>query len=604
MNMDVRRTLKSRPRWFAGFACVLLGGTAAFAGDVPSWYRSNTPSADTSARTGGTTGIDRGANQRPAARPQTGQPQKANPTGVSAVKKGPQIAAPGFDWTRFNPSPDTRTVYVSSSQGNDSNDGLSPSRPVRTIERAKQIVRHGYPDWVLLKRGDTFNTGLGAWRKGGRSAAEPLIISTYGDGARPLLKPTGAAISVTGSGGTPSSLDNIAIIGLNFYAESRDPNSPRFAGAGGDSGFYWVWRGRNILVEDCVFSFFKNGVMLTGVDAGVQNFRLRGCVITDSYNTSGHSQGIYATNVHGLLVEGCVFDHNGWNTQVSGGQPTIYNHNLYIDDVSNWGETTDVTVRGNIIANAASHGCQLRPGGEISGNVFVSNSLGMFVGLAPSAIRNNVLLEPKDISSSLRRGYGIDVLQCEDAIVENNIVAHKPSNVGTGSAIRITTSNDMTVPSYDVTVRNNIVFNWNGPLLETTTDRFDRAVITNNDFQTWNYSSYCVQLSSLVEAPRILDLSNNRYYSASSTGNWFRVSDSRNYDYNGWRQATGESGSVATRVQYADPHRTIGTYHASLGRNATTAAFLANARQQSRLHWRPEYTANRVINYIRAGFAD
>src|SRR5690606_16339245 len=59
-------------------------------------------------------------------------------------------------WTVVEPSVDTRTIYVSSSAGDDSNDGLSAATAKRTIHAAKSLLRDGSPDWLLLKRGDTF----------------------------------------------------------------------------------------------------------------------------------------------------------------------------------------------------------------------------------------------------------------------------------------------------------------------------------------------------------------------------------------------------------------------------------------------------------------
>jgi len=46
----------------------------------------------------------------------------------------------------------------------------------------------------------------------------------------------------------------------------------------------------------------------------------------------------------------------------------------------------------------------------------------------------------------------------------------------------------------------------------------------------------------------------------------------------------------------------LGSYHGSLGGEPTLEAFLIAARQQNRLNWRPELTANAVQSYIRAGF--
>ncbi|WP_016954386.1 right-handed parallel beta-helix repeat-containing protein [Catenovulum agarivorans] len=51
-------------------------------------------------------------------------------------------------------------IYVSSSLGNDTNDGLEPNKPVRTLNRAKEICQSNLskPGFaILLRGGDTFN---------------------------------------------------------------------------------------------------------------------------------------------------------------------------------------------------------------------------------------------------------------------------------------------------------------------------------------------------------------------------------------------------------------------------------------------------------------
>jgi hypothetical protein len=40
----------------------------------------------------------------------------------------------------------------------------------------------------------------------------------------------------------------------------------------------------------------------------------------------------------------------------------------------------------------------------------------------------------------------------------------------------------------------------------------------------------------------------------------------------------------------------------SLGRTGTLVAFVTEARKQSRANWRPEFTADAVNTYVRAGY--
>jgi hypothetical protein len=106
-------------------------------------------------------------------------------------------------WTVFAPSTDTRIHYVSSTEGDDGTatwygpaspevgaDPFAPTgvvRPYRTVAAASNAARDGYPDWVLLKRGDTWYETLRL--RNGRADAEPSVVCSYGPGCeRPTLK--------------------------------------------------------------------------------------------------------------------------------------------------------------------------------------------------------------------------------------------------------------------------------------------------------------------------------------------------------------------------------------------------------------------------------
>ena len=73
--------------------------------------------------------------------------------------------------------------YVSSSSGNDQNDGRSPQKPLKNIDRAQDKVKPG--DYVLLKRGDQWNTRL-IIRKSG-SKGRYITYASYGGGAKPIV---------------------------------------------------------------------------------------------------------------------------------------------------------------------------------------------------------------------------------------------------------------------------------------------------------------------------------------------------------------------------------------------------------------------------------
>ena len=156
-------------------------------------------------------------------------------------------------WTVFKGSPGTGTcgnsssnytgtcvVYVANA-GNDATCSAqplpvtsTPTHPCATPAKAQTLLRNGSPDWMLLKKGDKWSGGMngptsGAWnRTGGRSAAEPMLISSYGTGARPLFTTNGvdtACYMTTANRG-----QFMAIVGIQCYVDYADPASPTYLG--------------------------------------------------------------------------------------------------------------------------------------------------------------------------------------------------------------------------------------------------------------------------------------------------------------------------------------------------------------------------------------
>lgn len=308
-------------------------------------------------------------------------------------------------WSIIEPSVDSRIIYVSYSEGDDNNDGLSENSPKQTIEAADDLMRNGYPDHMLLKRGDIWSNfeGFGRW-KSGRSAEEPIVISYYGNsGERPIIKTINYFLNPNGYG-----FNYQAFVGLDLYNSVHDPNSPDFDDATSyNSGIRLVGGGKDILFEDCRFRFMQittTTYTWTGHEENiVSNFKLRRCIITDSWahnTTTSHDsrpQGYYTSNTYGILIEECVFDHNGWNESFDDANANMYNHNIYMS-TGNYGP---IVVRGNILSQGAAHGLQLRSGGVAEENLFVRNAIGMNAGYTEyplyntenTYVRNNVVLE-------------------------------------------------------------------------------------------------------------------------------------------------------------------------------------------------------------------
>ncbi|WP_460804545.1 immunoglobulin-like domain-containing protein [Microbulbifer agarilyticus] len=363
------------------------------------------------------------------------------------------IEAEGF--TQILPSEDSRLVYVSSSMGNDANDGLSPEFPVQNISRGKDLLRDGSPDWLLLKLDDEWGEGLGRWTKSGRSKDEPMVVTNYGDGTeRPLLM-SGArdGLRASGGGGSPKIIDNLVFSGLHFYAQTRDPDASTFVEVTNNRGINWFRGSTYLLFEDNYIEHYKEGIQMHDLDnLNISGVVIRRNIIVDSFAVGAHSQGMYLAQTDGVLIEENIFDHNGWHAELAGAQATKFNHSVYIQKGN-----VGVEVHNNIISRSSSHGMQLRPGGEILGNFLIRNPISILLGLNDDgdddgAVRNNVILNGNDINSdNAKRGWGIDFNPQNNAIVENNIIAHVLSDSGNRFAIK---------QSPNATYINNIVYKW------------------------------------------------------------------------------------------------------------------------------------------------
>ncbi|MEM6392426.1 MAG: right-handed parallel beta-helix repeat-containing protein [Planctomycetota bacterium] len=399
----------------------------------------------------------------------------------------------GEGWLDLSPSRDSRIIYVSSSTGDDANDGRSPQTAVKTPWRGYNLLRSDRPDWLLFKRGDIFTERMPGFYKSGRSASEPLVVGAYGEGPRPVFQSSDTIIGNHANRAGARPLRYITFRDLHFYSNTRDPDSPDFdwdIAKKNIHGIRWVHPAKNITFENLLIEHFQQGMSLIPMDPGDTraiagwDFAVRRCVVRYNYGTwkdghRGKSQGLYSDRVDGLRIEGSVFDHNGWDPRVSGAYKNKFNHNLYIS-----GTNARVVIAGNIITRAGSNGIQLRPGGVIDGNFFAYNPIAAFAAATDSRISNNVVLHGNDFRSDdpyYQRGFGLTLFGLPKGVMENNIVAYRDSS-RTSPGLKVESDVD------DAIVRNNIVYWWHDSRGRGLTVSSDRSTQSNNI--TDNYARF------------------------------------------------------------------------------------------------------------------
>jgi hypothetical protein len=493
------------------------------------------------------------------------------------VKTG---SSSGAGWTQFAPSPDTRKVYVSNSLGNDANNGLSEASPKKTLGAGMSLLRDNYPDWLLLKKGDTWTGSLGAMQKSGRSSSEPILITSYGSGARPKVMPAADSAAMT----FVSSCRNIAVVDLHLVPQSIGGEAP---------GLGWYSGGQNFLVEGCLIEQFYNAIVLQG--GGTHKIRRN--VMVDTQRA-----GMYVAYVNGPLLEENVLDRLGNDPSLA-----FYFQGFYLDGDGNSGHL----VRGNIISDTTA-GMSMRAGGTAEDNLFVRCALALPLGGGPNpalypngvqaVARNNVILDGKDINAANPRGWGIILQNIASAQIENNIVA----NIGTaGYPFAFEVDGWQSgAKVHNTTFRDNISYGWKGEAMRikgNAGSQLSNLLLDGNHFQNSVDASALLYTWDDSTLNEVQSLENTFFSQLLPSASWVTLSGVAS-SVAEYKSEVGDTTSGASKFSYPDPTRTLAKYSASQGYQSTHAAFMAEARKQSRDNWRPEFTAPVVNDWVRAGF--
>lgn len=556
------------------------------------------------------------------------------PTDLSGLSSQFTFPPPDANgWSILTPSADSRLIYVSTI-GNDTTGtyyslssvevGTDPYNPsggilsFATITAALAQARAGYPDYILLRRGDTWTAAGNINLKAGRSVAERSVFGYYGSNpARPVILHYGVNLGRASYS---------AVIGIQFTASQRNPNSADFVGfdnVARDYGFDALGGYNNtvvggLLIEDCWFDWFSGNIIQSPQTTApvLTDVIIRRNIITNNYSTSSHSQGLYSDRASVWLEEN-IFDHNGWYKQGVGnvqaeGQATMFNHNTY------FGAARDTVFRNNLFLRASSIGSKFTSNTGsgmneekawnllIDNNLYIEGEVGISLGGNDDQdngprwrnihVTNNVMMHIGRAQPTSRTlGWGLDVDDWDGGIVSGNIFTNWGDAV-LNNNFAIVAAGD----ANDVSYTNNVIYNiYSGSALVQFRDPayHKRVRFSNNDIQA---NSATPLLSYSLDGNA--GFSDNYFYSTRSQAQWFLVSGATT-SIGAYRTASGDTTSTAGQRSYVAPERTIETYLASRGSATDMNSFVAQLVQQSKFNWIPALGAAAINDYIRAGFA-
>lgn len=514
-------------------------------------------------------------------------------------------------WTTFTPSADTRIMYVSQSGTANCRSygvvdvGTDPFHPTITPDvcrdpnAAYDLVRNGFPDWVLFKRGESWNlSSTLEWSKSGRAVNEKIVIGAYGSsGDRPLLLMASGQSGIRSAAySTPSS--HIAIVDL--YISSPTPIQ--------DANGLDFWNNHDdILFEGNRIEGFGLAVNVYVFNSGARftNLRIRRNVMFNQSDTptTGRSQAVYGgadgssnnTWMDGVLFEENIFVHNGFPNPIAL-LGNFFDHTFYMAGNGN----RNFTFHRNLILNNADGGKVWADHTTYDDNTFIKNAVAMSRACCgPSTTMSNNVILDNTSNSNLNETTGILMGPTQDLQITGNIIAHNHFTAyqasGGASVFGINTDT-----SSNTQISNNIIYNWCNPNFSSAMGFWGSQTnmrISGNDFQMTCNALLMYWAGSPLSG---VTYAGNRYYSPRA--NPFSSDAGATMSFSQWATASGETGSWA-QVMYADPLRDAATYMGQTFQSeAGYTAFETAALNQSKFSWDPRITSAQFNAYIRAGF--
>lgn len=223
------------------------------------------------------------------------------------------------------------SYYISSTEGSDQNNGLSPETPWKTFAPAGKLRARG-GDRLLLKCGDVWQEPLCLTDCHG-SASLPFILSSYGEGARPSVRRY--------SGKVPMRAEERCVILNDVYGIVISGLDIGHAGVGIELIYNDSYDREYVLVEDCHFHdiygttqidnvptlAFSSALVVGGNRTQVGRDRyilLRGlhihrCTTYDAGSLLGYSNGFdnsgaaeHCPSLENVTITDCICESNGY----------------------------------------------------------------------------------------------------------------------------------------------------------------------------------------------------------------------------------------------------------------------------------------------------
>ncbi|MDC0358774.1 hypothetical protein OAO01_08160 [Oligoflexia bacterium] len=347
--------------------------------------------------------------------------------------------------------------------GSDSNSGTLTS-PFQTFEKARtqfNLLQAG--ETIGLCSGGVFEVTSGTRLVNENCQADKrCTIRDYtptwasGDEGKPIINSPSTSVFSLEDGGAPNHEEGYIIANLELH------------GGGSGNGVFIYNDIDDVLLYGLVIDSFHIGVHCAGSnsdpEAGSDGLNER-IVLSNSTIRNSDGQG-WLGGCTDCVVDSNTFINNGFGK-------AVFNHNVYWSGATQRGKITNNDLYQSALIDGECKGVSLVTHGKHSDLLIENNTVREDVGAAGQGcwgiaidggggsgevydgliIRGNTVVNVGNL--------GIGCTSCQNAIIENNIVIHEQAFGNTAIGVPSKSSSSGDLPTTNVTVRNNTIYNKN-----------------------------------------------------------------------------------------------------------------------------------------------
>lgn len=347
--------------------------------------------------------------------------------------------------------------------GDDINDGLSISSPWQSYEKARsEFSLLGIGDSIAFCKGGSFTTeNSSRWVNTQCTASEPCVLRDYtadwasGDEEYPIINASANGFSFEDSGNANHE-EGVAVLNLNIV------------GNGGGNGIYFYNDIDDVEMCNLFIKDFSIGVYLAGSntpdsDSDGKNSRI---TLRNSQIVDNDDQGWLGSG-DGTVIAYNTFKNNGFSRKIRSHNIYYGSHHLVKDS-----QIIGNTLFKSAIVDGKCSGASLVSHGIMENLLIAGNTVeeeigaveagcwGIAVdqgGYAEDESFKNVVIKDNYVKNVGNVAIGLS--NCQDCVLENNLIVQRQTMAGYAIAVPDRSSDVADLPLNNVTIRNNTVVN-------------------------------------------------------------------------------------------------------------------------------------------------